>query len=654
VYVIDAENRVQIRRVKTGLLQPDGLREVSEGLKPEDRVVIDRLSVLRTGTTIRPQAAEMPVLKRRKSSEEAPAGQQEALPRRQGGSGTIVEATSPGASAEVVSQMVRLPIETQVNPLEKLEYLRSRCTNDGKYALTLAFAPGVDLWRAQMLVQNRVGLAMPVLPVEVKNAGVNIQRGTSAVLMLVNLYSTDDKFDRDFLSNYANIHIKDWLSRRAGVGEVTLLGGSERRMNVWLNPDRLAAYRLNVGDVTRVLEKKKMARNARPESLADFPVRENDTGEVLRVKDVARVELGTGPLRGLALLDGKPVVTLAVRLTGEVSPRKVAVGVREMLEELKNELFPPGLDYDTSFDFTANLERAWLTAPSEYLLVDLDMPAGAADRAARMLEQSATVLRPLPGVESILALSENPFDPFGGPPCLLVRLDSAQQRKTARQEIIKSIRTKLAKMEAGRVRLRDLSAPGGFPRCGYPIDLALRGPDLAQVREWSARLAEKLKQSNKLIDTWADPASAPRPAVSVEIDRKAVAALGVDLDEVTRAIEVYSRPLPVNTFILFDRIVPVEVHLKPVGAGDWMKNLDKLPFINRAGQIVPMAMLIKVRRVQAPAVLDFLNLYPMVEITANLEPGVSLDLGRKLCTQMADGIRKELGLSAQYRLSWLR
>jgi RND family efflux transporter MFP subunit len=653
VYVIDADNKVQLRRVKAGPLQPDGLREISEGLKAEDRVVIGRLHVLRPGMTVRPQAAEMPVLQRPKPAEGAPSRQEKAaLPRRQGGSGIIVEATSPGVSAEVVSEMVRIPIEREVNPLEKLEYLRSRCTSDGKYALTLAFAPGMDLWRAQMLVQNRLGLAMPLLPAEVRNAGVNVQRGTSGVLMLVNLYSVDDKFDRLFLSNYAIGRIKDWLARRPGVGEVTLLGGSELRMNVWLNPDRLAAYRLNVGDVTRVLAKKKMDRNMRPESLADLPVRENDMGEVLRVRDVARVELGAGPLRSLASLDGKPAVTLAVRLTGEVSPRKVAGAVRDVLAFLHDD-FPPGLNYDMSFDFTANLEGARPSAASEYLLVDLDLPAGATDRSARILEQSEKVLRPLPGVEHVLALSENPFDPFGGPPCVLVQLHAAQQRKTAREEVIKSIRTKLGKTEAGTVRVRDFSAPGAFPRCGYPIDLALRGPDLAQVQLWSARLADKLKQSNKLMDTWVDHASVPRPAVSVDIDRRAVAARGVDLDEITRAIDFYSGPLPVNTFVLFDRIVPVEVQVNP-GAGAWPRNLDVFRVINREGQMVPLAALVKVRRVHAPAVLDFLNLYPMVEITANLEPGVSLDQGRKLCTQLADEVRREMGLPAGYRLTWLR
>ncbi len=428
VYIVDAENKVQHRRVTTGPLQPDGLRVISEGLKPDDRVVIGRLSVLQMGMIVRPQAAEMPAQKRPEAPEETPSRQEEAaLPRRQGGSGTIVEATYPGASAEVVSETVRIPIEMQVNPLEKIQYLRSRCTSDGKYALAVAFAPGVDPWRAQMLVQNRVALAGPVLPAEVQNAGVSVQRGTSGVLLLVNLFSADDRDDRDFLSNYANLFVKDALSRRAGVGEVTLLGGSERRLNVWLDPEKLAAYALNVGDVIQVLEKQKKGRDLHPESLEKLPVRTNGQ-EALLLRDVASVAFAAGRPRGLALLDGKPAVTLAVRLTGEEAPRKVAVAVRERLADLKTD-FPPGFDYDVTFDFTANLEGAGPPAASEYLLVDLDLPGGPADRAALILEQSETVLRKLPGVRHVLALSQNPFDPFGGPPCLLVLLNTAGQRE---------------------------------------------------------------------------------------------------------------------------------------------------------------------------------------------------------------------------------
>ncbi len=511
-----------------------------------------------------------------------------------------------------------------------------------------------------MLVQNRVSLALPVLPAAVQNAGINVKRGTSGVLLFVNLISPDDRYDTLYLSNFARIWVKNELSRLAGVGEVSLLSSHDYVMRAWLDPAKLAARNLSAADVAGAIAQQNLSvvppigeqpvpkglqfrltfdtpgRLASPEKIADMIVKSGDKGQVIRLRDIARVELGASQPRSLALLDGKPVATLVVRLTGEEAARKVTVAVRERLAALRDR-FPEGLDYEANFDFAANLEGAGLPAASEYLLVDLDLPASTVERTARILKQSEKLLRQIPGVRHVLAFSENPFDPFGGPPCLLVLLNFAEQRKTAREEIIKTIRTNLGKIEEGSVRLRDLSAPGSFPRCGYPINLALHGPELARVREWSAKLAEKMKQSNKLADTWVNPASAARPGVSVEIDRKVAATLGVAVQDITRTIEVYSGPRPGNT-----------------GAGDWAKDLGNLHVRNVEGQMVPLSTLVKVRRVEAPAMLDFLDLQPMVEITANLEPGVSLDQARKICTLLADGLRKEMGLSAEYRLTWLR
>jgi len=499
VYVVDVDNKVQYRRVTVGPMQPDGLRVIEQGLKPDDRLVVGPLSGLRPKMTIRPELVEMPALKDQELSGEAPSPRG-AIPSPRGhtGSGIGVEATYPGASAEIVSETVRAPIEEQVSGLEKVRYLRSRCTSDGKYALTVSFAPGVDLWREQVLVQNRVSLALPVLPAAVQNAGIHVQRGTSGVLLFVNLFSPDDRYDTLYLSNFARIWVKDELSRLAGVGEVSLLSSHDYMMRAWLDPDKLAALNLSATDVAGALAQQNLqvvpligeqpvpkglqfrltfdtlGRLASPEEFADIIVKSGDKGQVIHLRDIARVELGANRPRSLALLDGKPVATLVVRLTGEVSARKVNVAVRERLAALRDR-FPEGLDYEANFDFTANLEGAGPPAASEYVLVDLDLLATTVERTARILNQSEQLLRQVPGVRHVLAFSENPFDPFGGPPCLLVLLNFAEQRKTTREEIAKTIRTQLGKIEEGTVRLRDFSAPGSFPRCGYPINLALHG-----------------------------------------------------------------------------------------------------------------------------------------------------------------------------------
>src|SRR5262249_23867099 len=156
----------------------------------------------------------------------------------------LVETVYPGASAQVVSDAVRAPIEEQIGGIEKLRWLRSRCTSDGKYVANLSFPRGSDLSLVQMLVQNRTAIALPTIPDAVHTHGITIGRGSSGLLMIVNVASPDGRYDRLYLSNYATIQIKDELSRVAGVSSATLLGLRHPSMRIWLDPDRLAARNL--------------------------------------------------------------------------------------------------------------------------------------------------------------------------------------------------------------------------------------------------------------------------------------------------------------------------------------------------------------------------------------------------------------------------
>ena len=648
VYVVDAENKVRYRRITTGSLQPDGLRVITEGLKPDDRVVGGRLAELRPGMTVQPKETETPTPKPSTPPGDSPSTRI-SLPV-QTGSGILVETTYPGASAEIVSDTVRSPIEQQVNGLEKVRYLRSRCTNDGRYALDVAFAPGVDLRRAQTLVQNRVALAMPLLPNEVERTGVNVRRGTAGVLLIVTLSSRDGRHDRGYLGNYASTQIKDELSRLDGVGEVALLGSSERSLRIILDPDRLDALQLTASDVTRALQKEN-GEGMEPEKLPDLIVKAGE-GRVARLRDVAAVELGAGRPRSEAFLDSKPVAALVVYQTGEVSPVKIRAALRAKLAEIRTRL-PEGLELDATFDFTANLETPVGPAAPEYLLLDLDIPASSSDRSMQLLQRSEALLLRVGGVRHVLAMSENPFDLFGSCPCLLIQLTPTGDRKSSREEIIRTIRTRLSTLEGVTARLRDLSLPGSFPRCGYPIDLALYGPDAGRVREWAGKLAERLAGSKKLTDVWANTDSIPRPGQHVEINRESVFAQGVSLDDLNTTIETYASAVLVNQFNRFGRTCWVEVHAQTKSA-DWTRDLAKSKVRNNKGQMIPLASLVKVREVESPLALDFLDLWPMVEITANPEAGVTLEAGQKLCTTLADEVRKELSLSAEYRLTWLQ
>src|SRR4051812_18918104 len=165
-----------------------------------------------------------------------------------------VSAYYPGANSKVVADTVAAPIEQQVNGVENMMYMSSQCTNDGNYTLTITFNHDVDLNMAQVLVQNRVSLAEPILPDLVKRRGVSVKKKSPSILMIVNLYSPDRSRDNLYLSNYATIQLKDELARLPGVGDITYLGQRDYSMRVWLDPEKMSFLNLTAGDVTRAIE----------------------------------------------------------------------------------------------------------------------------------------------------------------------------------------------------------------------------------------------------------------------------------------------------------------------------------------------------------------------------------------------------------------
>src|SRR6478609_3013243 len=161
-----------------------------------------------------------------------------------------VSAVFSGANAQVVSDTIAAPIEERVNGVENMLYMSSQCTNDGIYTLTVTFRPGTDLNLAQVLVQNRVALAQPILPELVRRRGITVKKKSPNVLMIVNLYSPDDSRDNLYLSNYATIQLRDELSRLPGVGDISYLGQRDYSMRVWLAPEQLAVRNITAADVT--------------------------------------------------------------------------------------------------------------------------------------------------------------------------------------------------------------------------------------------------------------------------------------------------------------------------------------------------------------------------------------------------------------------
>src|SRR5262245_25546385 len=261
-------------------------------------------------------------------------------------------------------------------------YMSSQCTNDGTYNLTVTFQHGVDLNIAQVLVQNRVALAQPILPDLVKRNGVTVKKKSTSVLMIINLFSPDGSQKDLYLSNYATIQLKDELSRLAGVGDITYLGRRDYSMRVWLDPEKLAARGLTASDVVRAIEQQNtqvaagqigqppipsgqvfqltmstMGRLVDPEQFSAIILKNDARGKLVRLRDVATVQLGAQSYDQTCTLDGQPSVALSIYQLPGSNALEVARAIRTKMAELKTR-FPAGVDYAIVYDTTPFIQES--------------------------------------------------------------------------------------------------------------------------------------------------------------------------------------------------------------------------------------------------------------------------------------------------------
>jgi multidrug efflux pump subunit AcrB len=287
-----------------------------------------------------------------------------------------VYASYPGANAQVVADTVAAPIEQQVNGVENMMYMSSQCTNDGAYTLTVTFKLGTDLNIAQVLVQNRVSLAQPVLPSLVQRRGITVKKKSPSQLMIVNLFSPDGSRDNLYLSNYATIQIRDELSRIEGVGDITYLGQRDYSMRLWLDPQKMAVRNLTAVDVVDAIGQQNIqvaagqigqppvpfgqvfqytmttkGRLANPEDFADMVLRADADGRIIRMRDVARIEMGAQVYDQVCTLNGKPSVALSVYQLPGSNALNVSRDIKKKMRELEDR-FPDGVDYAIVYDTT--------------------------------------------------------------------------------------------------------------------------------------------------------------------------------------------------------------------------------------------------------------------------------------------------------------
>jgi HAE1 family hydrophobic/amphiphilic exporter-1 len=289
-----------------------------------------------------------------------------------------VTASYPGASARTLMETVALPIEQQVNGVENMLYMQSTCTSDGRYTLTVTFKVGTDLDFAQVLVQNRVAAAMSQLPVPVQQQGVVTKKKSTAILQIITLTSTNQNQDALFLSNYATIALRDKLARLPGVGDVTVFGIGQYAMRIWLDPDLMKARSLTPKDVIAAIQKQnanvaagqigmpptppgqdfQLTVNVHgaltdPGQFANIIVKSDSAngGQITRVRDIGRVELGAQTYSQFFKMDGQPAGGIAIYQLPEANALDTAAVVRAAMEKYARS-FPQGLSYSIPFDTT--------------------------------------------------------------------------------------------------------------------------------------------------------------------------------------------------------------------------------------------------------------------------------------------------------------
>ncbi|SFM51329.1 efflux RND transporter permease subunit [Rugamonas rubra] len=287
----------------------------------------------------------------------------------------VVRAQYPGANPKIIAETVAAPLEEQINGVENMLYMDSQSTSDGSLMLTVTFKIGTNVEQAETQVQNRVQRALPRLPEEVRQIGVTTVKSSPNLTMVVHLVSPDGRYDDLYLRNYAILNVKDQLARIPGMGETNLFGSGDYAMRIWLDPQKVAARNMTAADVVGAIREQNVqvaagvigaapnknsefqltvntqGRLQSVEEFGEIIVRTNADGALTRLKDVARVELGSNSYALRSLLNNKSAVAIGIFEAPNANALQLSADVRAKMAELKKD-FPQGVDYDVVYDPT--------------------------------------------------------------------------------------------------------------------------------------------------------------------------------------------------------------------------------------------------------------------------------------------------------------
>ena len=312
----------------------------------------------------------------------------------------VVTVAYPGASAEVLVDSVLIILEQAINGVQDMRYMASAATSAGEATIQIIFEPGTDPNVAVLNVNNRIQIVKNRLPPIVEREGIIVMQAMTSMLMYVNIYSTDKNYDQNFLYNYVTVNVLPEIKRTRGVGSANILGSRQYAMRFWLDIDRMRAYKVSADEVMKAVADQSMigspgrlgqatgktsqtveyvltwvGRYNKPEQYENIVLKANPDGEILRIKDIAKVDLGAAYYNLYSDIDGRPSAAIVLKQLPGTNAATIIEEVKEKLKEFKAESFPPGMDYEVSYDVStfleASIEKVLHTLFEAFVLVAL-------------------------------------------------------------------------------------------------------------------------------------------------------------------------------------------------------------------------------------------------------------------------------------------